>query len=92
LTIMGFEDDAQAMRMSKALFASAGRDVMALVNDDHVPPSVLEVITVFEVAFKGIDQDALTRAALDELGGQNTRCKRFAQTHGVGDQDARAVA
>jgi hypothetical protein len=47
----------QARPPQLALLSGARRDVVTLIDDDNVPPGVLEVVAIFEVVLQGVDGD-----------------------------------
>ena len=56
-------------------------------NGEAVPELLLELL---HHAFGGDHQNATCPAPPDQFSGQNACLQRFAQTHGIGNQQARA--
>jgi hypothetical protein len=46
------ESPGQACPPRLALLRGARRDVVTLIDDDDVPPSVLEIVAIFEVILR----------------------------------------
>ena len=51
------EHAGQSGATRHAILVASRRHVVALINDDDVPPGVLEVIPVLKVVLEGIDRD-----------------------------------
>ena len=75
----GGQQAGQASAPRQAVLACTGRDVVALVDDDDVPPGVLQIVAVLEVALERIDRDDAAVEVVERVvvAGMllRTRCK-----------------
>jgi hypothetical protein len=55
------------------------RDVVTLIDDDDIPPGIVEVVTVFEIVLQGIDGDDAAVVVIERLWSLEMRWRTRAR-------------